>query len=111
MSAGTEAPTCYKESERKAKKEHKCCECNGLIQKGERYIVANGIWDNKPMEFKTCLDCYNLRNEVIKTLSPHDDLLAFEELAVEIENMREQYFIMRFNTICEKRKSELRIKK
>ena len=41
----------------RAAKEHKCCECGGKIQKGERHEVNSGVWDGVPYRTRTCPDC------------------------------------------------------
>jgi hypothetical protein len=52
-----ESPSCYTDKRRVARKEHKCCECNALIKKGETYRYFSGIWDGEAMDFKTCMAC------------------------------------------------------
>lgn len=52
-----ELPECHVHEERKAAKEHRCCECRGVIKKGERYHVHSGIWEGRPERFKRCADC------------------------------------------------------
>jgi len=49
---------------RKARKEHKCCECEKVIEKGERYEIIAGKWDGDVSTFKTCLDCAAIRDEL-----------------------------------------------
>jgi hypothetical protein len=56
-------PECALSVVRKAKKLYRCCECNGLIQSGERYQRYSGIWKDGPCAYKTCLDCVSLRCE------------------------------------------------
>ena len=60
-------PQAFCETKRKAKKEHKCCECKEIISKGEIYIYSSGIWDGEPNSYKTCLTCESVRNEYIKS--------------------------------------------
>jgi len=42
---------------RKAVKEHKCCECDKVIAKGERYEYASGKCEGEMWQAKTCLIC------------------------------------------------------
>lgn len=56
-------PQAFREVKRKARKEHKCCECHDIIPKGETYIYSSGIWDGEPNSYKTCLSCEAVRNE------------------------------------------------
>ena len=52
-----ELPQVYTELWPKARKPHKCCECGGKIQPGEKYRKITGIWGGKPDTFKQCADC------------------------------------------------------
>jgi len=49
---------------RKARKEHKCYECNRIIMIGESYYYSKGNWDGRWLDFKTCIECENLRYEL-----------------------------------------------
>ena len=66
-----EYPKVYNQWNRKARKEHKCCECKGTIKRGEEYIYASGIWD-KPADYKFCLCCMDLRMEIMENIDPED---------------------------------------
>lgn len=56
-----EYPQAYDHITRKARKDHRCCECRGLITKGETYEYHSGVWDGRPDSFKICSDCNVLR--------------------------------------------------
>ncbi len=72
-----ETPSAFTETERKARKAHKCCECRQIIGIGEKYQYCSGIWDGVPDSYKTCLSCLTLRNDyVCKT----GDDIGFEYL-------------------------------
>lgn len=58
---GGNIPEAFSQKMRVANKEHTCCECNGKIHKGEEYCYASGIWEDIPDSFKTCKDCYQIR--------------------------------------------------
>jgi len=45
----------------KAGKNHICCECRGVIKKGEQYERVSGKWDGYFDRYKTCLFCLQLR--------------------------------------------------
>lgn len=55
-------PSAIVESVRKARKDHKCCECLMPIHKGSKYQHISGIWDNYPRSYKTCVSCATVRN-------------------------------------------------
>ncbi len=55
------APSCYGVEMRKARIEHKCCECHGIIKRGETYNYHHGVWDGEGASFKVCVDCETLR--------------------------------------------------
>ena len=61
-----ESPTAYREIVRKARKPHKCGDCKGQIQIGERYTYISGIWDGKPTSYHRCQDCTHIRCEIVK---------------------------------------------
>lgn len=56
-----DGPSVYDAKTRKAKKEHKCSECRGVIKPGEVYEHAWGVWDGDAQTFKACPDCLELR--------------------------------------------------
>lgn len=41
----------------KARKEHYCCECNGIIAIGVRYMRIAGAQDGQGYSYKQCADC------------------------------------------------------
>lgn len=91
----------YMLTKRKAKKSHKCCECRGIINKGETYNYHFGIWDGECCSFKVCNDCENLRKEVIiDCLLLEDEHPAFTCLGDDLEG----YHLEKFNEIKEKRR-------
>ena len=51
---------------RKAKKEHKCCECGYTIKPGEQYEYVFGLWNVKPDTYKTCERCLDLRENLLQ---------------------------------------------
>lgn len=52
-----DGPTTYRETKPVARREHKCCECRGVINPGEPYHSLWGVWDGDAKTFKTCADC------------------------------------------------------
>jgi hypothetical protein len=47
----------FRSAVRHAAKEHKCCECDKIIAKGERYEYASGKCEGEFWDAKTCLIC------------------------------------------------------
>lgn len=45
----------------KARKEHVCCECGGVIPKGSRYERTAGKWDGEFAAYSTCELCVEVR--------------------------------------------------
>jgi hypothetical protein len=54
-------PECMYQRQRKARKDHACCECSRTIKAGSTYEFTSGIWDGEPSSHKTCLRCVGLR--------------------------------------------------
>ena len=55
-------PECFSAKDRKARKEHTCCECGETIPKDALYRYESGIWEGEPQDYKTCLDCISVRD-------------------------------------------------
>lgn len=58
-----DAPSFYSRAIRKARKEHKCEECSGVIRPGESYEYVCGKWEWVD-SFKTCERCVDIRQWV-----------------------------------------------
>lgn len=65
-------PEAYVHARPKARKAHKCCECHGVISKGEIYHRHSGIWDGEPGRWKRCTDCEDLV-DLIDSCNPRWD--------------------------------------
>lgn len=79
MTMYSEQPKCYSIKNPKARKEHRCCECRGIISAGEKYHVFSGVWDFAAT-YKTCEDCEALRSAIIADTKETEDYPAFGEL-------------------------------
>jgi hypothetical protein len=51
----------YRKETRKSRKEHTCCECGEIIQKGEEYEVSSGKYDGRFFFNKTCAICDEIK--------------------------------------------------
>ena len=88
--SGVEPSVCTT-TDRKARKEHTCCECGGTIKPGDTYQHVKGIWEGKACEHKTCEPCATLRGDV-ESLTPYrDEWPAFGELGEECDNYGGEY--------------------
>jgi hypothetical protein len=63
-----DAPRVYNASLRKARKQHKCFECRGVILPSETYEYVFGVWGGDMSDFKTCSHCVDLRTWVKNNL-------------------------------------------
>lgn len=52
-----DSPTVYSESQRVARKSHRCDECQRVIDAGEKYCYVFSIYEGDPCQSKTCLQC------------------------------------------------------
>lgn len=59
-----DAPSVYVTTTVKAKKEHKCNECDRKIIKGQSYERTFGVWEGHVHVYKTCQRCTDLRDFV-----------------------------------------------
>jgi hypothetical protein len=53
------------ESTPTARKAHKCGECYGVIQPGQKYQLVSGSWEGDMGSFKTCMPCVEARTWAI----------------------------------------------
>lgn len=49
---------------RKARKARVCIECARQIESGERYEYVSGVWDHQGQDFKTCVECAEVRKNL-----------------------------------------------
>jgi hypothetical protein len=82
-----EYPDVYNEVIRRARKEHKCCECRGVIQKREFYQYVSGIWNGEADSYKTCIDCVKMRKLIGSNYCDMNEI-AFECLSDELGEFR-----------------------
>ena len=61
-----ESPECCEESFPKSRKEHICCECGSIIEKGEWYNLFKAKYSFGFKAYKTCEFCYMKKKELIK---------------------------------------------
>ncbi len=47
----------WRETHRKARKDHKCDCCGALIRAGERYMVVASVFEGQASSEKQCLSC------------------------------------------------------
>lgn len=86
-----ELPDFYTIENPKARKDHKCCECRGVIQKGEQYQNYSGHWNDSGFAtFKTCSDCEKLRDD-LSTGSSTGYWPAFGELTSDCADTGDEW--------------------
>jgi hypothetical protein len=83
-----EMPQVYGCELRKARKTHKCCECRGAIQAGEKYHYHHGVWDGRAESFKVCVECESLRVEADSEITDAEDRTPFGGLCETMGEMR-----------------------
>jgi len=83
-------PAFYEEVIVTARREHRCCECFGVIARGERYQRASGKWEGKFETYKTCQKCLDFEVN-IKAHIPCFRRCAFGELIDDAVEMLRDY--------------------
>ncbi len=79
---------CYTFKQRRARKEHICVECKGVIKKDEQYTYHSGVWEGIGQDFKVCCDCQELRDTITEGLF-HDEVLVFGGLSDSFDDMND----------------------
>lgn len=103
-----ELAECFQSVLRKAKKTHKCYECHGIIDIGEKYHYQSGIWAGEPASYKICVDCEELKKEIEKTIKSQYDKIAFGELYEYVFESKEVNLMHRFMITKRKRGAEIK---
>lgn len=101
-----EFPATYMMRVRRARKEHRCCECRGKIPKGESYNYHSGVWDGQGRSFKVCADCDLLRDELNKGRD-FEDAVVFEGLTEAAHDLDEPAIAERLLAIMRKRDAKI----
>ncbi len=83
-------PDVFNEWSPKARQPHKCCECRGIIARGEKYQKIQGLWDGRWRTFKTCIDCKELREKITSSIKDQEDWPPFNDLYVTVFEARDQ---------------------
>lgn len=100
----SEHPSVYNMIVRTARKDHKCCECSGVIQKGEQYNYHSGVWDGEGASFKVCFDCDALRAYMDSDVRYEEERTAFGNIRYDMGNFDDpEYLAARFAAIRAKR--------
>jgi hypothetical protein len=73
-------PAVFGQEQRKARKEHKCCECGAIVKPGEHYTYSHGVWDGSGQSFKQCLDCAEVSSAAAAFVDDPEDGPAFTGL-------------------------------
>jgi hypothetical protein len=57
----------YSETMRRARKEHRCCECRRTIRRGEMYehVAGKTSGYDRPWTSKTCAECREIRKALV----------------------------------------------
>lgn len=63
-----DAPEFFTVTRPKARKQHKCYECSGVIVPGEKYESTSGKWDGWLDTFKVCARCAAMRKWLLNNL-------------------------------------------
>ena len=57
-------PEFYNCRDVKGRKAHECCECLGVIAKGDQHEYVKGVWDGEFQDYRTCAACCAMRSEI-----------------------------------------------
>jgi hypothetical protein len=88
-----EMPSVYQCDRPKARKEHKCYECRGVIRIGEHYRKHHGIWAGEPGDYKVCDQCEDLRVLVDAGVAHSEDRTALGQLYESVFESRDLHWI------------------
>ena len=92
----TEFATCTSVTHHVARKEHKCCECRGIIQPMDVYERTTGVWDSTPHTFKVCGPCEEIRDWLLNEtnwpgLEDIHGTFAFGDLKMHLHELVQEH--------------------
>lgn len=90
----------------KARKPHRCQECYGTIQPGEKYHKITGVFDGSGFTHKICADCQLLINELNEGKA-FEDTVWFGGLC-EFASEEGDEYLRRYAEIKRKRGAEVK---
>ena len=85
-----EGCTVWEVSWRKARKEHKCCECNDTIKLGDRYEYIFSIFEGDVNQYKTCEFCANEFERLAKKYGGDFNMCKTDLACVLVYDMRNE---------------------
>lgn len=91
----------------KARKEHRCCECGGIIGIGEIYHRYHGVFDGSGFTYKMCPECDQLRTIIDVDTPSYEEYVAFTELEEVVSEIDELEILIAFLTIKEQRRANI----
>lgn len=65
-------------SKHQARKEHECCACRGMIQRGELYSYSFTVFDGSPDELRRCARCDVIYDHLYELLKDTSELPAWD---------------------------------
>jgi hypothetical protein len=83
-----ELPDAFQSTTRKARKEHRCCECRVAIKPGDEYRYSSGIWVGEPNSHKQCMTCHEVFMWATNEAEYDDEAPAFGYLNDWLDNYR-----------------------
>jgi len=63
----------YTRTERKARKEHRCCACKETIERGHRYVYVTAVFEGTVDVYKRCVRCEKIFQTLVDKLSDRDE--------------------------------------
>lgn len=69
-----EMASCWRQSERRARKSHTCYECGEPILVGETYSYQSGVWDGRGSSFHMHVNCEEWRLALSTAIEARPDL-------------------------------------
>lgn len=96
----------YRRITRKARKAHECCECETTIQPGEDYRYHSGVFEGSGVDYKQCLFCAEMYEEVMAGACYPEEGPAFEHLLEYITECEDEARIAAFHTNIRTRKAK-----
>lgn len=80
----------------KARTQHKCDECRGVIQKGEQYVYGHGIYEGYPYRYKLCAECCSMHQKINRQAKYEEDHVNIGEMESTLRDMNDATLLAEF---------------
>lgn len=82
-------PTLLHETQPTARREHECSCCGRVIEKGEKYLRQDNIFEDRRYAYKACAHCSAAMERALDLCTPWDEGITYESIEATLFDYHE----------------------